>query len=128
MFGIRTCIHQTRPQLGVARLASWPQSCCSLFHTQWPWTGTTGTGTGNGTTGTGIYGTGTYGTGIMVLVLMVLALLLILTNVLNHGHRWALGIVLYVMLVGKSPFYGGSHTTLFRDIIKKDVFFPADKV
>merc|ERR1711971_634294 len=40
---------------------------------------------------------------------------------------WALGIVLYVMLVGKSPFYGGSQTTLFRDIIKKDVFFPADK-
>ena len=53
---------------------------------------------------------------------------MIFTNVLKHGQRWALGIVLYVMLVGKSPFQSGSQSALFREIIRKEVTFPADKV
>ena len=44
--------------------------------------------------------------------------------------RWALGIVLYSMLVGSGPFrsQGRNSNLLYRDIKEKEVTFPPEKV
>ena len=44
--------------------------------------------------------------------------------------RWALGIVLYSMLIGSGPFrsQGRNSNLLYRDIKEKEVTFPPEKV
>ena len=37
---------------------------------------------------------------------------------------WALGVLLYVMLCGKFPFKGIDDKSLFKEIMKGELFFP----
>ena len=107
----RKCIHQTRRQHGWARRASSPQSCSSLFSTQRLWIG-------------------------RLLIFMEQKKLVdwfgSLQPLLDKEliDRWALGIVLYSMLIGSGPFrfQGRNSNLLYRDIKEKEVTFPPEKV
>ena len=51
--------------------------------------------------------------------------------ILNHGHGkpvdwWALGVLLYEMLVGEDPFTDKDPMTVYHNILKGRVRFPKD--
>lgn len=39
---------------------------------------------------------------------------------------WALGCVFYEMLIGSSPFHGGSIDEIFKNILEMNIHFPSD--
>jgi serine/threonine protein kinase len=49
--------------------------------------------------------------------------------ILRRGHDssvdfWSLGIIIYEMIYGVTPFYSDSHRSIFKKILKGDVIFP----
>lgn len=39
---------------------------------------------------------------------------------------WALGCIIYEMLVGKSPFFSKKSNEVFKKILERDIYFPPD--